>query len=1103
MIRKYIYLLVIISGFLTVFLTANAQPVSVSQLPYSCSFEDPAENAAWTLSNRPAVSTKWVFGEAAQRVGRWGMYVSDDNGASASYIENTPNGYCIVASREFSLPSGTYDLAFDWKVAGRQGDAFRVAWVPVSKNISSTSLGGVFWNSDIDPYAVGDVFFNSPSWHTSYFTVTVPAGNTENYKLVFVWKALGAGNPVNPGACIDHVQLGIAASATDCWRKPFGITAENSADDQGLDISWNGSTVAGVTYDLIYFLEGSSRPDTIQGINGTSVTIPYSNMSNGRYTFMVRIICPDGTSIWVYLSGVKVLDMSKITINPIACPGVTFDEDAFVEFENKYIRPKCKGIGKEYTIHPTISATGVSIAGYVALPILFDPPFEIGPDPRATKVFGGPGVPDDSWSAPFDLPFLFCFFESIYNQAIVGANGQITFDIDKPAYQPGTNPYIFNDQPNIPSTEFNPMLGGYGVMNSIFGVYEDIDPSKCTGIEGAYAGVMGEAPCRTFCVSFKDIPLFGNNSQKNSYQMVFYEGTNIIDVYVEHRACCSTTNQGVGIIGVINEDGSDGIAAPGRNVHDPQWTVTTDAQREGWRFVPISTPTYDITWYEGQGFDGRQLGKADTLAVDQVDGIEYVTLRMQYRSCNGEYVDVADTARIEWSPVDTVLVNNTTVKICEGESYINGYFNVSEEGYYTHILKNMYGCDSLLLALDLKIQKTSSKVDTVGICYGETYTYRGQDFTKSGVYTFIDRYSVTHCDSLRDTLYVNVIPPITFTIHKEDALMGPNTGSITVTDLPNGCYYTINGVLNAPTTNLSAGTYIIIAYDDEMGCQSMPQTIEIFSECLSVQVDYGIPDVCADSAEIKIPFTVTSGLTQEYSLIFDYKAKAAGFEDVLNFPITVSKNVLSYIDLKMPDTIIPGNYQVTVKFIDYGCSGEEEEIGTLDIVKFSILYPSSIVQQKWNDVLAVFNQDYNGGYSFSGFQWYENGVELTGETGSYYYLGGNGAVFNDTLNYYQIALRRVGETEYIISCPIRTIHHDEFAVSLRPTIVSFNQPVTILFGTRRLTIKIWDTMGNMRNTAALRGGNAQMLMPPQAGVYLVEMMDEDSGQRVMERVIVQ
>ena len=52
---------------------------------------------------------------------------------------------------------------------------------------------------------------------------------------------------------------------------------------------------------------------------------------------------------------------------------------------------------------------------------------------------------------------------------------------------------------------------------------------------------------------------------------------------------------------------------------------------------------------------------------------------------------------------------------------------------------------------------------------------------------------------------------------------------------------------------------------------------------------------------------------------------------------------------------------------------------------FDIYYPETIFKYKFNNVLAVYKRDYNGGYEFKAYQWYLNGRAIEGATESVYY----------------------------------------------------------------------------------------------------------------------
>ena len=85
-----------------------------------------------------------------------------------------------------------------------------------------------------------------------------------------------------------------------------------------------------------------------------------------------------------------------------------------------------------------------------------------------------------------------------------------------------------------------------------------------------------------------------------------------------------------------------------------------------------------------------------------------------------------------------------------------------------------------------------------------------------------------------------------------------------------------------------------------------------------------------------------------------------------------------------------------------------------DTMHFSLNLPPAVVQAKWDNVLAVLNEQYNGGYRFRSFQWYRDGQPLPGQTGSWLYLG---AEPDNTGEYTVEAVLDDGTVVFI--CPFR------------------------------------------------------------------------------------
>ena len=73
-----------------------------------------------------------------------------------------------------------------------------------------------------------------------------------------------------------------------------------------------------------------------------------------------------------------------------------------------------------------------------------------------------------------------------------------------------------------------------------------------------------------------------------------------------------------------------------------------------------------------------------------------------------------------------------------------------------------------------------------------------------------------------------------------------------------------------------------------------------------------------------------------------------------------SRNV-NMIEADAQINIVPGIYTLNVKFGDESCGGGKDG----EMIPLMVLYSKEVLVQRWNDVLAVKNSDYNGGnYEF-------------------------------------------------------------------------------------------------------------------------------------------
>jgi gliding motility-associated-like protein len=243
-----------------------------------------------------------------------------------------------------------------------------------------------------------------------------------------------------------------------------------------------------------------------------------------------------------------------------------------------------------------INAPGPLTNDYMVQSIPYNPPFAWY-GAGMTQV---PTTQDDYWLGPKGLtptinpsgmPFSFAFYGSNYSNCVPGTNAAISFN----NISMGSAGWQYNQTiPNTADASYS-FISGSNYKNSIFGVFQDTYPGAGSPPpnRGIYFGNHGDFPCRTFVFSFYRLPQFSCTSDNMStYQMVMYEGSNIIDVYVQERTVCSTWNNGSGLIGVLNGGGNQAVIPPGRNTGP--WTTTNEA----WRFIPISPTNYTVTWYK-------------------------------------------------------------------------------------------------------------------------------------------------------------------------------------------------------------------------------------------------------------------------------------------------------------------------------------------------------------------------------------------------------------------------------------------------------------------------------------------------------------------------
>ncbi|MGX7666176.1 T9SS type A sorting domain-containing protein [Flavobacterium pedocola] len=286
----------------------------------------------------------------------------------------------------------------------------------------------------------------------------------------------------------------------------------------------------------------------------------------------------------------------------------------------------CYGECNDFTVnYPTIRET----TSYAVSAIPYAPPFGYT-NGTATSI-----NLDDRWSDVIDLKgltpeeFNFCFYGQTYSKVLLSTNGVVTFSIA--GVTPGGlyTPSSFSTWVNSGAIPYSGASTNAPFKNSINGVFQDLNPAVTNGfaVPNINYYTAGMAPNRVFVLNLAQTAQYGCSSDAavgaQTSQIILYEGSNIIDVYVQRRVPCNSWANGNGLIGVQNQAGTIATAAPGRN--GGNWSATNEA----WRFTPngnVVVPT--ITWFE----DGNAIGTGATLNTCSTVQETY-TAQVSYMNC--------------------------------------------------------------------------------------------------------------------------------------------------------------------------------------------------------------------------------------------------------------------------------------------------------------------------------------------------------------------------------------------------------------------------------------------------------------------------------------
>jgi gliding motility-associated-like protein len=430
---------------------------------------------------------------------------------------------------------------------------------------------------------------------------------------------------------------------------------------------------------------------------------------------------------------------------------------------------------------------------------------------------------DDVFSPLINLPFPVCFYGTTYNSLVMGSNAIITFD--------GTNANGSNSWPLTTSGGSGtpvpiPYAGGtqnssfstYYPKASIMGPYHDIYPTtNGSGQRKIEWRVEGVAPKRRFIGSYNSVPMFSCTTTYATSQIVIYEGTGIVEIYVHDKPICSGWNSGLAILGIQNFNRDKAVAAEGKNC-----TVWGGVNIDScYRFIP--TAGTSMLKSAQLVVNGTVVANADTSTLSPgvlnlnfpnvcpvADSTAYV-IRVTYKDCNGDpQQDIVFTDTVFVKKVSPAFTFAKTDPTCSP----NGTITVSASGGTGPYQYSING----------------------GTTYQSSNTFTG---LAGGTYSIVVK-DANNCVSSPQPVSLTLVNTMTITVAKTDGNCSAG-GTITVTASGGGnppYQYSINGGTTYQASNtftgVAAGTYNVIAQNTGSLCTASQSVTVAFTNNLTL-----------------------------------------------------------------------------------------------------------------------------------------------------------------------------------------------------------------------------------------------------------------------------
>ncbi len=1024
--------------------TAQAQAV------FSCDFESTTEQSAWTLNpgvKASQLENKWYIGAAGQfgAQGTNGLFISAD-GQNATY---TAKGTMFtLAYRDLpATMSGDYTILLDYRVLGSENAKLSIWWLPQSVTIAVNtgvqaptnwpSKGGV---------QIAQNLRNVSIWQSLKQSFNIPQGTPG--RLVFVWEN-SQSTPKAPSACIDNIE--IYQGKTLCATAPSGLKYAGGV------LKWNGNAT---DYEVCLYNAYTNQFTAAQTVTGNSWA-PTPSGEGVQYMY-VRSTCADGghsewTSIWafVYQKGVRCIEYFDISDESTAT-GVCYTG----RFQEFFVN-KAQGT-REKVDYGYESAESMHTIHYVN---------EI--DPNTADIDGGLKTIPDGEVASVRL--------GAYTSSGQSARVEYKYTVQKGMSDLLEFKYAAVLESGGHPTEYRP--GG------------DYQPTLQLEVLDAN-GVPLSSSCTQFLFVTGDNATSRWHYDKSSqYNAVYWCDWSTVTVslrpyvgqtltvrltatrcsYDTHYAyayftlgCRSGDIEGI----ACGDFSTDRFVAPKGFTY--RWYKEDDATRTS------------ITQDGKTNFDTLHISKSDAsiymLECHNTDDYDcYYTLTcnpnprfpravatatVAAQDCQNmvQFTNASHIVYINRETLDSVYTDESPQEVIwhfgDGQTEVNNGTELThlypEEGgeFVPYVVASMSDgvcTDTLYLdTLRLPNIKAADTDTTYHLCEGDSYTLpTGKVVYNDTTYTWVstNKYGCEATNAIR------------VQFHKP-------AKSVRTEELCEGGYVDFEGKRYTET-----GVYDV-HLNTVYGCDSLLQLNLTILPRLVVDV----PDtmiMCADDPVLNIPYRPLAGRLSGVAVYFPISAVEQGMHEVYEY--LPGEEVV--IPMPKEGMLRADTYPLVLDFGAPDCPADPVQM------VLQVYYSSLIIEQK-NDLIALLNTEYNGGYTWTQYQWYCNGRPMENAQTSYIVVD-DSQIGNE---FYCVLMRPDGVE--MPTCPIvywggkTPIDNATADGMVYPTLLEAGDAIHIW---NAKTIRVVDTMGNVICRKTTDGVTETTLAAPaQTGVYFVQ-----------------